>query len=213
MPEPRIVVINQPRYMPSCGYLHRMYLADLFVYLDSVKYSPHDWENRNRIKTSHGPQWISVPVRRVATEQRIADTLVDARGWQRRHLKSLELNYRRAPYFDVVYPLIRGVLEQPWARLVDVNLRLTEVVLEYLGWKVACVRASALGVEGLRGQELLIGLCQKVGADAYLSGPLGRDYIVPARFREATSWSLRRSVTRSASRSATTCASRSSIGR
>lgn len=185
MPEPRIVVINQPRYLPSCGYLHRMRLADQFVYLDSVKYSPHDWENRNRIKTARGPQWVSVPVRRVALEQRIADTTIDARGWARRHLRAVELNYRRAPHFDALYPLLRGVLERPWARLVDLNLCLTDALLGYLGWQAPWVRASELGVEGLRGQDLLIALCHKVGADVYLSGPLGREYIAPARFREA----------------------------
>ena len=103
-------MLYQPFYFPWIGFFDMVDQCDILVFYDDAQYSKGTWQNRNRIKTSHGPQWISVPVRRVATEQRIADTLVDARGWQRRHLKSLELNYRRAPYFDVVYPLIRGVL-------------------------------------------------------------------------------------------------------
>jgi len=185
MPEPRIAVVNQPRYLPSCGYLHRMRLADQFIYLDIVKYSPHDWENRNRIKTASGPSWISVPVRQVALEQRIADTTIDDRGWRRRHLTALELNYRRAPYFDWLFPALRAVLELPWTHLAELNVALTEALLARLGWTVPCVRASELGVTGLTGQRLLIALCHKVGADVYLSGPLGRDYLEPARVREA----------------------------
>jgi hypothetical protein len=183
--EPRIAVVNQPRYLPSCGYLHRMRLADRFVYLDTVKYSPHDWENRNRIKTAAGPTWLSVPVRQVSVAQRIADTTIDDRGWRRRHLTALELNYRRAPYFDWLFPALQGVLERPWTHLAELNLALTDALLARLGWTVPWVRASDLGVSGLSGQQLLMALCREVGADVYLSGPLGRDYLEPAGVREA----------------------------
>ena len=183
-PERRIVVASQPRYLPAAGYLHRMLLADVFVYLDTVQYTPRDWENRNRVKSPSGPVWLSVPVVRKKREQTILETEIDqSQHWSRRHLRSLELYYRRAPHFDEVFGLVEPILSQRFDLLRDLNLALVDALLGFLGRRVECVRASDLGVEAARGQDLLIALCGKVGGGIYVSGPLGRNYIEPERFR------------------------------
>jgi hypothetical protein len=186
MAEPRIVVASQPRYLPSCSYVQRLLVADVVVYLDTVQYTPRDWENRNRVKAPAGPVWLTVPVVHARRGQRIVDTAIDgAQDWVRRHLRTLELNYRRAPCFDEVFPVVRAVLERPWERLADLDIGLADALLGYLGRRASWVRASTLPPEEATGQDLLIALTRRVGGTLYLSGPLGRDYIDPARFRAA----------------------------
>ena len=180
------MVASQPRYLPSAAYLHRMLLADVFIYLDTVQYTPRDWENRNRIKSVTGPVWLTVPVIHQRREQTIIETEIDpAQDWGRRHLRALELNYRLAPWFDEVFGLVEPLLSRRWTMLWELNLAVTDALLGYLGRRAEWIRASALGAEGARGQDLLIALCGKVQGDLYLSGPLGRNYIEPDRFREA----------------------------
>ena len=58
-----IVAAHQPHYLPWLGYLAKWAAADLFVFLDTVQYEKNGWQNRNRIKTSEGARWLSVPVR------------------------------------------------------------------------------------------------------------------------------------------------------
>lgn len=184
MRERRIVVASQPRYLPSCGYLHRMLLADVFVYLDTVQYTPRDWENRNRVKSSGGPLWLTVPVVHTHRGQRILETVIDnSQDWTRKHLRALELNYRRAPHFDEVLPVLSRILERRWELLWELNVTLVDALLGFLGERVHWVRASELGPETATGQEFLIALCRRAGGDTYLSGPLGRNYIDAARFR------------------------------
>jgi hypothetical protein len=36
--------------------------ADRFVLLDTVQYKKNEWQNRNRIRTARGWQWLTVPV-------------------------------------------------------------------------------------------------------------------------------------------------------
>ena len=53
---------HQPQYLPWLGYFHKMDGADLFVLLDTVQYKKNEWQNRNRIRTATGWQWLTVPV-------------------------------------------------------------------------------------------------------------------------------------------------------
>src|SRR5580704_5319561 len=55
-------VFLQPSYIPWRGYFHQIQKADVFVFYDDVQYDKHGWRNRNRIKTSQGPQWLTIPV-------------------------------------------------------------------------------------------------------------------------------------------------------
>jgi hypothetical protein len=57
-----IVAIHQPQFMPWLGYFDKMDQPDYFVLLDNVQYKKNEWQNRNRIKSPQGPQWLTVPV-------------------------------------------------------------------------------------------------------------------------------------------------------
>jgi hypothetical protein len=57
-----IVAVHQPQYLPWLGYFDKIRRADVFCFLDNVQYKKNDWQNRNRIKTAQGWQWLTVPV-------------------------------------------------------------------------------------------------------------------------------------------------------
>ena len=57
-----IVAIHQPQYLPWIGYFEKMDRTDAFVLLDTVQFKKNEWQNRNRIKTPEGWQWLTVPV-------------------------------------------------------------------------------------------------------------------------------------------------------
>ena len=57
-----IVTIHQPQYMPWLGYFDKADRADIFILLDDVQFKKNEWQNRNRIRTSQGWQWFTVPV-------------------------------------------------------------------------------------------------------------------------------------------------------
>ena len=89
------VAIHQPHYLPWLGYLAKWAAADCFVFLDTVQYEKNGWQNRNRIKTKDGPQWLTVPVCR-ERDTLIRDVRIDtAQPWARRHLQAARLAYAR----------------------------------------------------------------------------------------------------------------------
>ena len=56
------VAISQPTYMPWIGYFNIIDLVDYFVLLDTVQFDKRSWQQRNKIKTTKGLEWISIPV-------------------------------------------------------------------------------------------------------------------------------------------------------
>lgn len=184
---PRVVTIHQPEHLPWLGFFAKMASADLLVSLDSVPFRKNYFQNRNRVLGSDGrPLWLTIPVRLERhLSGRIRDVPIAGDGrWRKKYLRTLEQRYRKHPFFAEVLGPLAELLEREWSRLADLNHALLAALEHQLGITTPLVRATELGGEGTR-SELLADLCRKVGAEVYLSGPSGREYLELRPFREA----------------------------
>jgi WbqC-like protein family len=167
------VAISQPTYLPWLGYFDLIDQVDVFVLLDNVQFEKQSWQQRNRIKTPTGLQWLTVPVMfRGRFGQLIKDVEIrDAEFW-RNHLRSIELNYRRSLFFDRYFEELSSRLKYtPGVLLAELNGRLLEWFMSVLGIQTRVVVSSQLQQAGRR-TELLANICASLGADQYIS-PLG----------------------------------------
>jgi hypothetical protein len=168
------IAITQPTYLPWLGYFDLIDQVDTFVVLDTVQFEKQSWQQRNRIKTPSGLLWLTVPVLfRGLLGQKILEVEIrDAEFW-RKHLRGIEVNYGRAPFFEEYFPQVSAILQEcrPGTHLVDLNLRLLHWLMKVFGVRTSVVLASSLAQEGKR-TELLANICQKLGASQYVS-PLG----------------------------------------
>ncbi len=180
----RIAAIHQPQYLPYLGFFHKLLHCDIFVALDNVQFQKNGLQNRNKIKTSQGWQWLTVPVinrfGQLINEVRISPEVF----WQRKHWSALVSNYSRAPYFDMYGPGVKDLVDREWSHLCDLNMALTRWTAEVLGIKTAILYSSALKVDGKQ-TEFLINICNAVEADCYLSGPGGANYMDLMAFEAA----------------------------
>lgn len=172
----KVIAIHQPNFLPWLGYFYKILKSDIFVFLDNVQYTKNSFINRNKIKTSKGELWLTVPVSfnfgDKINEVRINNSL----DWRDKHLKTLEVNYKKSYYFKEIYDLIKSTYyKKDWLYLKDLNIDLILTICEYLNLKRKFINASELGVEG-RSTELLISIVKNVGGDIYLSGFGGANY-------------------------------------
>lgn len=180
----RIITGHQPVYLPWLGLFHKISLADVFVFMDDVQYLEQDWNNRNRIKDTHGAFWLTVPIRLKASSSKLLkDILIDWEGWesskhhwQRKHWRSIQTCYGGARYWDAYAPFFEELYtKEPWKWLVDLNEHVLHYLLDLLDIEVEFIRSSSYGFAGYK-SDLVLDHCRKLDADLCVLGMLGRDY-------------------------------------
>ena len=170
---------HQPDYLPYLGFFARMYEVDLFLYVDHVQFEKKSWQSRNRIRGKDGSLLLSVPVVTAGRHtQGIASTEISnlSGTWRRKHWKSIVGNYKKAPYFTHHSDFFETLFAKDWRFLVDLNLTIIQYVRSYLGIEVPVERTSVRIWCGKK-TDLLVELCRHYGADEYVSGEGGRQYV------------------------------------
>ena len=182
-----IVSINQPAYLPWLGYFERIAASDLHIVLDHVQFEKNSFTNRNKARTREGSTWLTVPI---ATKGHFGDLAISNLAfaandpWRKKHWATLRMNYARAPFFAAYAPAYEALYAQDWAGFMPMVRAFLEQHLRDLGITTPLRYSSELNVAGAK-SELVLNLCRAVGADTYLSGALGRDYLDEPAFNAA----------------------------
>ena len=181
-----ILTAHQPVYLPWLGLFHKIALADKFVFFDQVQYVPKDWISRNQIKTQNGPVMLTVPVlRKGYLNKKIAEIEVNNDvPWARKHWKTILLSYGKSQYFKQYVDFFEDIYSRKWDLLADLNLYMLKWFLQTLGINVPVERAGEYNFEGSK-SALVLDMCLKLGAEIYIFGALGRDYVDVDAFLKA----------------------------
>lgn len=171
------VAIVQSNYIPWKGYFDLIAAVDEFILYDDVQYTRRDWRNRNQIKTPHGVQWLTVPVKvKGKYHQTIRETEIDGHEWAENHWKNLIRCYHRSPYFQEVAGMLEPYYRRQYDLLSTLNRDLIEFVCGYLG--ITTKISNSWNYQLVDGQsERLADFCVQAAGTEYFSGPTARDYL------------------------------------
>jgi hypothetical protein len=178
---------HQPNYLPYLGFFDKIAQCDIFVIQDEVQYERHDFQNRNKIKTSKGATWLTVPVEHVGKTMAMKEVRIAKRyeqEWGSQHWRILKSNYQKSPYWKRYCDFFEDAYNRKWESLFDLNLHLIKGLMFFLKIDTPLVTASSLNASG-KANELIIAQCKAVGADLYLSGIGGHNYLELSLFEEA----------------------------
>jgi hypothetical protein len=185
-----IVSIMQPAYLPWLGFFDRMAASDTLILLDHVlidRNSKTKFANRNRIRTAQGWTWLTVPIRSKGRHGALHLDEIEVNNeteWAAKHWRAIELNYRRAPYFADYAGRFHALYERSWEKLAELNAAGHRAFTEALGLTTPTLLSSEMDCRESK-DRLIVELCRKAGASAYISGPFGRDYLKAEDFRAA----------------------------
>lgn len=183
-----LVTIHQPEHLPWPGFFHKMALAELYVVLDTVQFTKNNWQNRNRITSPGGAaDWITVPVQlkgHTSSTIRDIDISTQQHAWRKKYWGRIKNAYSRHRYFDLYSESLGAIVHRERSSLLELNMELIEFFRHVLGIDTPLVMASELDARGKR-SDLLLHICQRLGASQYLSGPSGREYLDLPIFEQA----------------------------
>ena len=181
------MAIHQPNFLPWLGFFDKIHRSDVFVVMDNAQFSKTGgtWTNRVQLIVNKEPAWVTVPIVRAYHGLRTIREMKinDSQPWRVKLLRTIEMNYGRAPYFTDVVSVIREVVEQPTTDLAEYNLTAIRTLCGRLQLTTPIVLGSSLATEG-RSTDLLIEMATAVGGNAYLAGGGASGYQDDEHFRE-----------------------------
>jgi hypothetical protein len=174
------VSIHQPNFLPYLGFFNKVAQSDLFVVYDVAQYVRDRFDNRNQIKGPNGPVWLTVPVQvKDSFKKRFHEVMLPLDDtWRMKHLKSIKMAYARAPYFSTYFGELERIYLAPGDRLAELSIALIELMMDGLGIRTKMVRTTSLNLDlDLQSSEMIVQILRRVGADSYLAGRSGRNYM------------------------------------
>jgi hypothetical protein len=188
MKNSKIVAIHQPNFFPWLGYFDKILRAHVFILLDDVQFSKTGgtWVNRVRILVNGKAAWVTIPIVRSyhgvrkINEMEINDTT----AWREKLLRTVQMNYARAPFFGQVFPLLKEWLGFSSKWLCEFNLNAIYGLINILELAdTEVVLQSSLHVDA-KATDLLVELIKTVDGSTYLCGGGAEGYQEDEKFAQ-----------------------------
>ena len=180
-----ICTIHQPNYLPYLGFFEKAFQSDIFIIYDTTQFKKNDWQNRNRICTSEGWQWITIPVLH-RFGQKINEVKIDnLKKPLKNNWNKIQTIYGKAPFFKDYGEIFEKIYKNTYDFVSDLNCDMIYEIKSILGLRTRFVKSSELPPIETKSTQALIDLCKIVEADTYISGSEGKNYLDLDLFEKA----------------------------
>lgn len=180
--------IMQPYFLPHLGYFQLIDMVDEFVIYDKIEFTKNSWIRRNRMLQNGQPEYFSLPIKKDSDyldvdQRRLADSFEKERG---RILRRIQANYRKAPYFKEVFPMVEEIFYYEDYNLFEFIFNSIKIINSYIGITTPIIPFSQLGEDlyGLKGQDLVLGICSKLNTTHYINSIGGMDLYNKKEFKK-----------------------------
>ena len=163
------VGIMQPYFLPYIGYWQLLNAVDQYVLYDDVNYINRGWINRNRILLNGAPAYLTVPLHGASQNKKINEIEISSDEKSRaKNLRTVELAYKKAPFFEQVFPLYQEIIQNPEPNLAVYLEFSIRKVCRHLGIQTKLLSSSSLPKDNtLKGQDKILSICKLLAADDY----------------------------------------------
>ena len=169
--------IMQPYYLAYIGYWQLLNAVDKYVIYDDVNYIKGGWVNRNRILINGQPSYFNVPLIGATPFKKINEIEVNLdERLVNKNLRTLEGAYKKAPYFEDVYPVLKRIVTYKEANLAKFLTYSIKQIAEYLDIKTDIYISSEMDKNNnLDRQGKLINIIKSLGGTEYYNAEGGQE--------------------------------------
>lgn len=171
------IAIMQPYVFPYIGYFQLIKDVDLFVIFDDVNFIKKGWINRNNLLSNGTAIRFTVPLKSASQNKLIRDTIVnDESEWRDDLLKTITHSYKKAPYFESVFPVVQKILDNPENNIAYFNFLSLKEISSYLDLNTNFILSSQIEKDlSKKGSEKIIEICKSLKATVYVNAIGGID--------------------------------------
>lgn len=168
------IAVMQPYLFPYIGYFQLLNAVDKFIIFDDVNYINKGWVNRNRILVNNKEYLFTIPLKGASQNKLIFDIEVSTdEKWQGKFLKTIEMSYKKAPYYSEAYSIINETIYSSDHYISKLIAKSIVLICKYLGIKTEIVESSNNYHNcDLRAEERIIYICRQEQAGHYIN-PIG----------------------------------------
>lgn len=169
----------QPYLLPYLGYFQLMNDVDKFVIYDNIQFTKKGWIHRNRILSNGKDALFTLPIKKDSDYLNVNERYLSEafEGEKKKVLRRIKESYRKAPYFDEVYPLIETIFNNRHNNLFDfIYFSICEVT-KFIGIDVEIIKSSELDSElaKIKGQDKVLGICKALNGTHYINAIGGKE--------------------------------------
>ena len=181
------ISIHQPAYLPWLGYFHRIIHSDLFIYLDNTQFQKGSFQNRNYIRNNNEEILLTVPV---LSKKKI--DFINIRNleinnqikWQNKHLCTIKQSYSKAKNFEKLIKKLEFFYINQYSYLNTFCWEMLNFFLKELEIKTEIVKYSEIKEFNSFKSDLILDICKYFGAETYISGVNGFNYLNIEKFSQ-----------------------------
>lgn len=177
------VGIMQPYFFPYLGYWQLMNAVDRYVVYDDVNFIKGGRINRNTILMNGKAQNINLILSGSSPNKHINEVEVNTSPLvQNKLLRTIEMSYKKAPFFTQVFPLVEQVVSQQETNVAKYLYHSFRIVGDYLGMQTELLLSSELEKDcSLKAHNKVIAICKLLSATEYYNSISGIPLYEPHR--------------------------------
>jgi hypothetical protein len=182
------VGIMQPYFFPYIGYFQLINAVDKFVFYDNCQYIKGGWINRNRLLQCGGEDfYITVPLKKHSYTILISQVeIYNGVDWRRKILLSMRQDYKRAPFYGKIYPIIENLFSLSYDRISVLNAYTISAICKLLN-----INTQLISLEEVIGTaeeeshideflyepriQRILSICRHEKADTYINAIGGQE--------------------------------------
>ncbi len=163
------IAVMQPYFFPYIGYFQLIHSVDKFVFYDDVNFIKNGWINRNRILINDHASYLTVQLADASPNKLINQ--VHFTDNRQKLKKSIELAYKKSPYFINVWPVVEHCMNFETNMISELAVETIKAVCKYLGINTQFELSSASysDTKGIDKAERLVTICERNNAKHYIN--------------------------------------------
>lgn len=177
------LAIMQPYFLPYIGYFQLINEVDKYVIYDDVNFINKGWVNRNNILLN-GKSFLINLLLSGASQNKFINQ-INVQLDQRKLLKTVEAAYKKAPYFDHVFPVLLAIIEYENRGLEKFLWNSIVELCKYMSINTELIFSSSIKKDNtLKSQQKILNISKILGADIYINAIGGQALYNKSEFKK-----------------------------